>query len=337
MRGRARQLPRPPGVGQSIRLGAQGRVGSQAGRTSPAADARRTGDDRGVLRRHQDRRRSRPAEHALDRVRLRLRPRRRPPARARRQRATPASSPRVASRRLSLVATHHRRRRRSRRGHRARAFARARFAGSRGGADEPRRGGVLAVLVGQHRPPQGVRPPAARHARLRRNLRAGHPADGTSGSVLQRRQALLRLRPRERHVLPVLRRRHGNSLARHGHARRRLRPRRALPADVVLLGADALRDAAGASRGRARARSLQYPVRRLGRRVAAAGDLRTVSLALRDRDPGRHRIDGSAPHLHLESPRPGHGGIERRHVPGYEARLVDEAGYRSPRARPARC
>ena len=55
----------------------------------------------------------------------------------------------------------------------------ARLAASRRGADQPRRGGVLAVFVGQHRPSQGLRPPAARHARVRGNLRAGHPANRT--------------------------------------------------------------------------------------------------------------------------------------------------------------
>ena len=53
-------------------------------------------------------------------------------------------------------------------------------------ADQPRRAGVLALLVRQHRHAQGVRAPAARHGRLRRALRQGrarHRPNATAASA----------------------------------------------------------------------------------------------------------------------------------------------------------
>ncbi len=78
-----------------------------------------------------------------------------------------------------IAASHHRRRRR--RGGPTpfvvRRFRSAGIRGTRGGADQPRRAGLLALLVGQHGRAQRLRAPAARHGRVRRAVRQGRARD----------------------------------------------------------------------------------------------------------------------------------------------------------------
>ena len=81
------------------------------------------------------------------------------------------------------------------------------------------------------------------------------------------------------------------SLAWCGHAARRLRPDRTLPADVVLLRADPFRDDARAPSRGPRLRLVEHSLGGLGRRGAATDCARSVSRAIRRRDPRRHRFD----------------------------------------------
>ena len=152
-----------------------------------------------------------------------------------------------------------------------------------------------------------VRPPAARHGRLRGAVRQGRARHRPRRSLLQRREAVFRVRPRQRAVFSVLGRRDGDSLAGAADAAERVRGDRAAPADAVLLRADRLRDAARAANAAprigGRLRSVERPPRRVGGRGAAGRALRALQAALRRRHPRRHRIDRGAAHVHLESAR----------------------------------
>ena len=299
--------PRPSGVRQSIRLGAQGRAGGPAGRARPAADARRAGDGLRVLRRHQDRRRAGPAQHALDRFRLRLRPARRP------RRACSSSAlhccrvwARPPSPPIPGYATSSSWAVRPLTASRSLPLLDARLADSRRGANEPRRGGVLAVFVGQHRPSQGLRPPAARHARVRGDLRAGHPA---ASDRADRCFSVAKL-------FFAYGLGNGMYFPFSVGATTILWPGAVTPAVVcglieryrptLFFSVPTHYAMLLAHREEGREFDLSsIRLRRLGRRVAAAGDLRTLSRAVRRRDPRRHRIDGGPAHLHLQSPRRG--------------------------------
>ena len=214
--------------------------------------------------------------------------------------------------------------------HPVRCAARAGRRRARGRADAPRRAGVLALFVRQHRPAERVRPPAPRHGGLRRAVRqrrARHPGDRP---VLQRREAVLRLWAGQRAVLSVLGRRDGDPLAGPADAAERLRRHRGAPADAVLLRADRLRDDAGArtraelvrptarrSAPRPRGlRSLVDPSRGLRRRSAAAGVVRALQGAVRRRHPRWHRLDRGAAHVHLQPAGRDPARLERPARPG---------------------
>ena len=224
--------------------------------------------------------------------------------------------------RSDLPALRHRRGRRS--GRRVRRAAPARIAVARRAGREPRCTRVLAVLVGEHGSPERVRAPAARHGRLRRALREGRARSHRGRSLLQRPQAVLRLRARERGLLPARRRRDEHPLARAAAAGARLRDDRAIPADLVLLGADRLRNAAGARRG---VRSLVDPSGGIGGRSAAARHLRSLPAAIRrsrsSTASGRPRRSTCSSRTGLVESRPGTSGVV---VDGYDARILDDAG-----------
>ena len=124
---------------------------------------------------------------------------------------------------------------------------------------------------------EGLRPPAPRHGRVHRAVRArrpGHHASATAASAWP--SCSSRTASATGLYFPFARRRDDDPVAR---ARRR-RPNvfdghRAPPADAVLLGADQLRDAAGASARRARLRSVgirwaSRPARRCRPRSSSA-------------------------------------------------------------------
>ena len=191
-------------------------------------------------------------------------------------------------------------------------------------AGQPRCAGILAVLVGEHGAAERVRAPAARHGRLRGALRERRARHHRGRSLLQRPQAVLRLRPGQRGLLPACRRRDEHSLARAAAARARLRDHRAASADLVLLGADRLRDAAGARRG---VRSLVDPAGGLGGRSAAARHLRSLPAAIRrsrsSTASDRPRRSTCSSRTGLDESRPGTSGVV---VAGYDARILDDAG-----------
>ena len=147
-------------------------------------------------------------------------------------------------------------------------------------------------------------------------------------SLLQRRQAVLRLRPRQRAVLPARRRRDEHSLARTAAARARLRGDRAASADAC------------SSRCR--------PATACCWRTRATFDLSSIRLAvsagealppaLYERFKRRFGIDiidgiGSTEALHMFiSNRPGDDPARHRAgawCRGYEARILDDGGRRS--------
>src|SRR5439155_1125477 len=149
------------------------------------------------------------------------------------------------------------------------------------GRDLERRSGVLGLLVRVQRLSQGRRAPAPRHGRLLRDVcRASTGAAPRRQGVL-RGQALLRLRARQRRVLPDGRGGAERALPAPADARRRVRGHRALPADDLLRRADALRGHARAERaGEALGRLLPASLR-LGGRGAARGALQPLARALR--------------------------------------------------------
>ena len=275
-----------------------------------------------------------PTQHAVDRLDYDYVLATRAPAVRRRQRGAAAAAqavPRAALRCLRHIVVVGGERRRV--GMRFAAFGSRARADSRRGANEPRRGGVLAVLVGQHRPSQGLRAPAARHGRARRNLRAGRARDRPTGPLLQRRQALLRLWAGQRLYFPFAVGATTHPLARRADARRTSSASSSATGRRCSSRCRRTTRCCWPTRGRARASICRAPAARLRRRVAAAGALRPLSHAIRRSDPGWHRLDGDPAHLHLQPPGAVPRGIERRVVPGYEARLVDETAHAVRRRR----
>ncbi len=151
---------------------------------------------------------------------------------------------------------------------------------------------------------------------------------------LLRRQAVLRLRARERAHLSVRPRRDGDLDRRASHAGRGREGHARAPADRLLRRADALR-VAPRRRRRDGQRSRRAPARlHLGRRGLAAPPRRGLAGAFRLRHPRRDRLDRAAPHLSLESPRRGplrHDRPPGPRLPGRAARRRRPAGRRRRR------
>ena len=89
-----------------------------------------------------------------------------------------------------------------------------RLACARGRADLQGRQRLLALLVRQYRLPQGLRAPAPRHGRGNRVVRPRRARHHRARPLLQRGQAVFRLRPGQRAVLPVWRGRLDRALSR---------------------------------------------------------------------------------------------------------------------------
>ena len=125
-------------------------------------------------------------------------------------------------------------------------------------------------------------------------------------------------------------------VARARHAARRLRHHRALSADAVLLGADALRDAAGAPTQRAssicRASAAPCrPARRCHPRCSSGFAIASASRS--STASARPKSCTSSSPTGLAAFGPGRAGVP---VSGYEARLVDEDGRPVARGRDRR-
>ena len=69
---------------------------------------------------------------------------------------------------------------------------------------------------------------------------------------------------------------------------------------------------------------------RVGRRGAAEGDVRGLAQGDRHQDPRRHRRDRDAAHLHRLAGGRGARRLDRPPVPGYEAKVIDDAGNEMP-------
>ena len=196
--------------------------------------------------------------------------------------------------------------------------------------DQPRRRRVLALFVGLDRPAQGGRPPPPRHGGLGRDLReAGARLPAHRQGVL-RRQAVLRVRPRQRRVLPDERRRAERPLPAPADARRRLRAAHSPPPHALLRSAHALRRHAGGEGGGAPVRSLVPPPLRVGRRVPAGRPLPAVARALRRGDRRRDRHDGERSHLPVQPPGRGAAGVVG--PPRPRLRVRDRRRRGAPRA-----
>ena len=143
---------------------------------------------------------------------------------------------------------------------------------------------------------------------------------------LLRRQAVLRLWPRQLHDLPAVDGQHRGARRPPADARHDLRDHRDLQAHALLRCADALCRAARRRSSRSPATS-QHPRLRLGRRGAAGRHLPALEGQDRHGHPGRHRLDRdactSSSATASTTYRPGTSG---RPVPGYEIEIVDEHG-----------
>ena len=139
-------------------------------------------------------------------------------------------------------------------------------------------------------------------------------------------QALPRLRAGQQPLVPALVRRHGGAHGGPADAPSRSSPTLREHRPTVFFSVPALYAALVREDGRRRRARLGAPVR-LGRRGAAAADLRPLAGALRPGDRRRHRLDRDAAHLLLQPA--GRGRAAARpagRCPGYELRIVDEDG-----------
>src|SRR5439155_1439780 len=108
----------------------------------------------------------------------------------------------------------------------------------------------LAVRLRHAWDAQGGRTPASRHAGVLRDVRPARARDRARRPDVLGRQAVLRLRPGERVVLPVPRRRGDGTVSRPSRARQGVRRDRARASHAVLRRAHGIRrNAAAASLG----------------------------------------------------------------------------------------
>ena len=178
------------------------------------------------------------------------------------------------------------------------------------GAGGGGRCGLLALHLRLDRHAQGRRPPPSRHGGDQPVLRCRHTRRAPGRHPFLGRQAVLRLRPRQRHDLPAVDRRHGAAQRRPADARDHLRRHRGPAADDLLRRADVLRRAgAGARAGLAG--PLQRAPLRLGRRAAAGAAAGALACRHRARHRRRPGHDREPAHLHLEPPRRGRSGRQR--------------------------
>ena len=256
----------------------------------------------GLLGRHQGRRRAGVPEHAADDRAVRLHPRRQPRqgavhlgAAAARGAADPGPA--------ALPQAHLRGRRR---GAAVRAVAARRAAvpsrGIPGRRHLLRRDRVLALLVGLDRHAQGRAPRAFEPDGDGAPHRPAVPRRARGRSRLLRRQAVLRLRPRQRHVVSDVGRRHRRAAAGAADAGGGVPHAQALPADPVLRRADALRGHAGLPAGHARQRLAAPAPVRLGRRGAARRGRQGLPRQVRRRRARRRRLHRDAAPVRVQQP-----------------------------------
>ena len=170
---------------------------------------------------------------------------------------------------------------------------------------------LLALLLGLDRLSEGRRPPPARHGGLLGHLRAPGAGHHARGQDLLGGQALLRLRPRQQHVLPACAWARRACSTRTGRCPRRCSRSISRHRPTIFFGVPTLY-AAMLQVKEAEKRydlSSRAPLR-VGRRGAAGGDLQALARALRRRDPRRHRHDRDPAHLPLEPAGAGAAGLD---------------------------
>ena len=168
-------------------------------------------------------------------------------------------------------------------------------------AHHARRRLLLALLLGLDRNAQGHGARALEHDSHRRALRQAHPRHPRGRRRVLRGEAVLRLRPWQRAVVPALGRRHYGADGRAADAGGGVQAHRREEADHLLRRADAVRGDAcrpgAAEKGRTQSSRLH-----LGGRGAAAAHRADVQGEDRGRDSRRHRLDRDAAHLPFQPP-----------------------------------
>ena len=198
---------------------------------------------------------------------------------------------------------------------------------------------VLAVFVGQHRRAEGLRPPAARHGRVRGAVRpAACSASARADRCFSVAKLFFAYGLGNALLLPVRGRRDDASSGRARRRRERLRGDRAASADAVLLGADRLRDAARASHAdgatsicRASGSPCR-PARRCRRRSSSASSSASASTSSTASD--RPRCCTSSSRTGRTRFVPARAACS---CPATRRGLLDDDGDRSRRARSAIC
>src|SRR2546425_4190348 len=137
-----------------------------------------------------------------------------------------------------------------------------------------------------------------------RSVRSPRARDRAGGPHLLGRQAVLRVRPGQRAVLPVPRRCLAGVVPEPSRAREGARGHHAGAPDTVLRSPYRVRgDAAGAGR-RAPVRPRVGPALQLGGRAAPQGHLPAPARAVPAPDPPPHPPPGALPPLHPPPPPP---------------------------------
>ena len=285
-----------------------------------------------LLGRHQGRRRAGVPQHAADDRAVRLHPRRQPRqgARSCRRRCCPWCSRSSASCRSSSTSSWRAARRRRSRSPCAASCSssRAEFAGRR---HLLRRDRVLALLVGLHRHAQGRAPRALEPDGDGAPHRPGLPRRARGRPRLLRRQAVLRLRPRQRHVVSRCRSAPPPCCCPSGRRRRWCSAR----------SSSTSRPCSSACR---RSTRRCWPIRRARPRTARSACACASRPARRCRprsarpSSAKFGVDvldgvGSTEMLHqyvCNSPGDVKYGTSGKPIPGYEIRLVDEQGKDVP-------
>ena len=257
-----------------------------------------------VLGRHQGRRGAGVPQHAADGGAVRLHPRRQPRQGA--VRVCAAAAGRAADPGSAAVPQA-----RLRVGRRSRLPSRCSLRGELGFQQAEThtrrhlrgRDGLLALLVGLHRHAQRRAPRAFEPDGDGAADRTGLPRHARGRCHLFGRQAVLRLRPRQFHVVSRCRSARPRAAARAADAGSGVPHAQAISADHVLRRADALCRDAGLSAGHARQQLAAAAPMRFGRRGPAGRHRQGLPRQVRRRRAGRRGLDRDAAPVRVQQSR----------------------------------